>query len=73
MYFDAVVATQCYKSDKLDNEFSYIPIINTSLLLEKHASHVYTLTIFYDLQEEICDVCFNCRVLNANEDWGGGW
>ncbi|XP_031108438.1 uncharacterized protein LOC116012907 [Ipomoea triloba] len=42
--------------------------MKTPLPIEKHASTIYTLSIFYNIQKEICTTCFNCRVLSVRED-----
>ncbi|XP_019195705.1 PREDICTED: protein FAR1-RELATED SEQUENCE 5-like [Ipomoea nil] len=38
------------------------PLFKTPLGIERHASELYTLTVFYDVQEEIIAGCFECRV-----------
>ncbi|XP_019157597.1 PREDICTED: protein FAR1-RELATED SEQUENCE 5-like [Ipomoea nil] len=63
--------SQCNTNAKLnsDNE-GYNPDMKTPLGIEKHASIVYTITIFYQVQEEICASCFKCIVLSVREDGG---
>ncbi|XP_019184319.1 PREDICTED: protein FAR1-RELATED SEQUENCE 5-like [Ipomoea nil] len=34
----------------------------TPLALEKHAMDVYTISVFYDVQVEICAACYSCQV-----------
>ncbi|XP_019156915.1 PREDICTED: protein FAR1-RELATED SEQUENCE 5-like [Ipomoea nil] len=52
-----------------DNE-GYNPDMKTPLGIEKHTSIVYTITVFYQVQEEICVSCFKCMVLSVTEDGG---
>ncbi|XP_019158515.1 PREDICTED: uncharacterized protein LOC109155285 [Ipomoea nil] len=39
----------------------------TPLALEKHAMDVYTISVFYDVQVEICEGCFSCQVVSLCE------
>ncbi|XP_019172847.1 PREDICTED: protein FAR1-RELATED SEQUENCE 5-like [Ipomoea nil] len=39
-------------------------VIPTPLALEKHAMDVYTIFVFYDVQVEICEGWFSCRVVS---------
>ncbi|XP_019160934.1 PREDICTED: protein FAR1-RELATED SEQUENCE 5-like [Ipomoea nil] len=36
----------------------------TPLALEKHAMDVYTISVFYDVQVEICAACYSCQVVS---------
>ncbi|XP_031101924.1 protein FAR1-RELATED SEQUENCE 5-like [Ipomoea triloba] len=69
MQFERALDSQRHNHAKLtrDSEGN-IPEMKTPLPIEKHASTVYTLSIFYDIQKEICTACFNCRVLSVRED-----
>ncbi|XP_019185984.1 PREDICTED: protein FAR1-RELATED SEQUENCE 5-like [Ipomoea nil] len=73
MNFDSALRSQRNTNAKLnsDNE-GYNPDMKTPLGIEKHASIVYTITVFYQVQEEICASCFKCMVLSVRED-GGMW
>ncbi|XP_019179603.1 PREDICTED: protein FAR1-RELATED SEQUENCE 5-like [Ipomoea nil] len=37
---------------------------NDSMALEKHAMDVYTISVFYDIQVEICAACYSCQVVS---------
>ncbi|XP_019176733.1 PREDICTED: protein FAR1-RELATED SEQUENCE 5-like [Ipomoea nil] len=71
MNFDSALKSQRNTNAKLnsDNE-GYNPDMKTPLGIEKHASIVYTITVFYQVQEEICASCFKCMVLSVREDGG---
>ncbi|XP_019164429.1 PREDICTED: protein FAR1-RELATED SEQUENCE 5-like [Ipomoea nil] len=71
MNFDSALRSQRNTNAKLnsDNE-GYNPDMKTPLGIEKHASIVYTITVFYQVQEEICASCFKCMVLSVREDGG---
>ncbi|VFQ65007.1 unnamed protein product [Cuscuta campestris] len=68
MQFESAMDSQRHKNAdyNADDEACY-PEFKTPLDIEKHASSVYTLTIFYDVQAEICAACFSCRVLQVEE------
>ncbi|XP_019173726.1 PREDICTED: protein FAR1-RELATED SEQUENCE 5-like [Ipomoea nil] len=71
MNFDSALKLQRNTNAKLnsDNE-GYNPDMKTPLGIEKHASIVYTITVFYQVQEEICASCCKCMVLSVREDGG---
>ncbi|XP_019157980.1 PREDICTED: protein FAR1-RELATED SEQUENCE 1-like [Ipomoea nil] len=71
MNSDSALKSQRNTNAKLnsDNE-GYNPDMKTPLGIEKHASIVYTITVFYQVQEEICASCFKCMVLSVRE-YGG--
>ncbi|VFR01031.1 unnamed protein product [Cuscuta campestris] len=68
MQFESAMDSQRHKNAdyNADDEACY-PEFKTPLDIEKHASSVYTLTISYDVQAEICAACFSCRVLQFEE------
>ncbi|VFQ74279.1 unnamed protein product [Cuscuta campestris] len=68
MQFESAMDSQRHKNAdyNADDEACY-PEFKTPLDIEKHASSVYKLTIFYDVQAEICAACFSCRVLQVEE------
>ncbi|XP_031124283.1 protein FAR1-RELATED SEQUENCE 5-like [Ipomoea triloba] len=71
MQFERALDSQRHNHAKLTSDSDgNIPEMKTPLPIEKHASTVYTLSIFYDIQKEICTTCFNCRVLSIREDGG---
>ncbi|XP_019172830.1 PREDICTED: protein FAR1-RELATED SEQUENCE 5-like [Ipomoea nil] len=71
MNFDSALKSQRNTNAKLnsDNE-GYNPDMKTPLRIEKHASIVYTIIVFYQVPEEICASCFKCMVLSVREDGG---
>ncbi|XP_031101941.1 protein FAR1-RELATED SEQUENCE 5-like [Ipomoea triloba] len=46
------------------------PVLKTPLTLERHAMGVYTISVFYDVQEEICAACFSCQVVSLSDSDG---
>ncbi|XP_019164304.1 PREDICTED: protein FAR1-RELATED SEQUENCE 5-like [Ipomoea nil] len=69
--FDSALKSQRNTNAKLnsDNE-GYNPDMKMPLGIEKHASIVYTITVFDQVQDEICASCFKCMVLSVREDGG---
>ncbi|CAH9129727.1 unnamed protein product [Cuscuta epithymum] len=68
MQFESVMESQRHGNAKLSsNSESYFPPYKTPLPIEKYAARVYTLSIFYDVQAEICFACFSCRVIGVQE------
>ncbi|RAL49983.1 hypothetical protein DM860_017484 [Cuscuta australis] len=66
--FESAMDSQRHKSaDYNANDEACYPEFKTPLDIEKHAASVYILTIFYDVQAEICAACFSCRVLQVEE------
>ncbi|XP_019178624.1 PREDICTED: protein FAR1-RELATED SEQUENCE 5-like [Ipomoea nil] len=63
MNFGSALKSQRNTKAKLnsDNE-GYNPDMKTPLGIEKHASIVYTITVFYQVQEEICASCLCCKM-----------
>ncbi|XP_019172000.1 PREDICTED: protein FAR1-RELATED SEQUENCE 5-like [Ipomoea nil] len=71
MHFDRAIDSQRYSINKLNSDsVACFPDLKTPLSMEKHATYVYTLTVFYLVQAEICATCFRCRVLNVRDDQG---
>ncbi|CAH9062579.1 unnamed protein product [Cuscuta europaea] len=71
MQFESAMDAQRHSNAKLNADCeSYFPTYKTPLAIERYAATVYTLTIFSDVQSEICSACFSCRVtsLRENED-----
>ncbi|XP_019184756.1 PREDICTED: protein FAR1-RELATED SEQUENCE 5-like [Ipomoea nil] len=68
VHFDSAISAQRHAQAKLtaDSE-SCFPVLKTPLALEKHAMDVYTISVFYDVQVEICEGCFSCRVVSLCE------
>ncbi|XP_019191174.1 PREDICTED: protein FAR1-RELATED SEQUENCE 5-like [Ipomoea nil] len=71
MNFDSALKSQRNTNAKhnSDNE-GYNPDMKTPLGIEKHASIIYTITVFYQVQEEICASCLKCMVFSVREDGG---
>ncbi|XP_019170976.1 PREDICTED: protein FAR1-RELATED SEQUENCE 9-like [Ipomoea nil] len=46
------------------------PPLKTLMRIEREEASVYTLTVFYDVQKEICEGCFACRVRTYKEGEG---
>ncbi|VFQ93829.1 unnamed protein product [Cuscuta campestris] len=61
MQFESAMDAQRHRNAKLnaDSE-SCIPVFKTPLPIERHAAAIYTLSVFYDVQKEICAACFSC-------------
>ncbi|VFQ93389.1 unnamed protein product [Cuscuta campestris] len=66
--FESAMDSQRHKNADLnaDDEACY-PEFKTPLDIEHHAASVYTITIFYEVQMEISEACFSCRVLHVDE------
>ncbi|VFQ95890.1 unnamed protein product [Cuscuta campestris] len=68
MQFESAMDSQRHKTADLDSDSeACIPVYKTPLAIEKHASFFYTLTIFYEVQPEICASCFSCSVLQVDK------
>ncbi|XP_019157954.1 PREDICTED: protein FAR1-RELATED SEQUENCE 5-like [Ipomoea nil] len=68
VHFDSVISAQRHVQAKLTADSkSCFPVLKTPLALEKHAMDVYTISVFYDVQVEICEGCFSCRVVSLCE------
>ncbi|XP_019160887.1 PREDICTED: protein FAR1-RELATED SEQUENCE 5-like [Ipomoea nil] len=67
--FESVLETQRYKQSKLNAESEgYLPDFKTPLALERYLAQMFTITIFYELQQEIEAGCFYCRVVGIREE-----
>ncbi|CAH9084527.1 unnamed protein product, partial [Cuscuta europaea] len=67
MQFESAMDAQRHAQDKLNSgSESYLPVLKTPLSMEKAASDVFTLAVFYDIQSELCSACFSCRVLHVH-------
>ncbi|XP_019190718.1 PREDICTED: protein FAR1-RELATED SEQUENCE 5-like [Ipomoea nil] len=63
VHFGSAIGAQRHTQAKLNADCeSCFPVLKTPLALEKHAMDVYTISVFYDVQVEICVACFSCRV-----------
>ncbi|XP_019176283.1 PREDICTED: protein FAR1-RELATED SEQUENCE 5-like [Ipomoea nil] len=63
VHFGSAIGAQRHTQAKMNADCeSCFPVLKTPLALEKHAMDVYTISVFYDVQVEICAACFSCRV-----------
>ncbi|VFQ69176.1 unnamed protein product [Cuscuta campestris] len=68
MQFESAMDSQRLKTADLDADSeACAPVYKTPLAIEKHAASIYTLSIFYDVQTEICASCFSCSVLQVDK------
>ncbi|XP_031108644.1 protein FAR1-RELATED SEQUENCE 5-like [Ipomoea triloba] len=67
--FESVIETQRHKQSQLiaKSEASFPPT-KTPLMIEKHATSIYTITMFYDVQTEIHEGCFSCKITNKDHE-----
>ncbi|KAH6820524.1 hypothetical protein C2S53_008797 [Perilla frutescens var. hirtella] len=69
MNFDSALDTQRHAHAYLDSiDESSLPQLKTPFAFEKHASTVYTRNKFYEVQKEIEDACYVCRICNISEN-----
>ncbi|KAH6813588.1 hypothetical protein C2S51_022606 [Perilla frutescens var. frutescens] len=69
MNFDSALDAQRHAHAYLDSvDESSIPQLKTPFTFEKHAATVYTMNKFYEVQKEIEDACYVCRVCNISEN-----
>ncbi|XP_019158514.1 PREDICTED: protein FAR1-RELATED SEQUENCE 5-like [Ipomoea nil] len=65
VHFGSAVGVQRHAQAKLNADCeSCFPVLKTPLALEKHAMDVYTISVFYDVQVEICAACYSCQVVS---------
>ncbi|XP_031104698.1 protein FAR1-RELATED SEQUENCE 5-like [Ipomoea triloba] len=68
VHYDSAIGAQRHAQAKLNADCeACFPVLNTPLALERHAMVVYTISIFYDVQDEICSVCFSCQVVSLTD------
>ncbi|PWA96204.1 FAR1 DNA binding domain, Zinc finger, SWIM-type, MULE transposase domain, FHY3/FAR1 family [Artemisia annua] len=68
-HFDTAMDSQRYKYGKNTHDSKYTtPDFKTHLQVEKEAAELYTHTVFYDVQDEICESLFHCCSLSVQED-----
>ncbi|KAH6763030.1 hypothetical protein C2S52_020463 [Perilla frutescens var. hirtella] len=69
MNFDSALDTQRHAHTYLDSvDESSIPQLKTPFTFEKHDATVSTRNKFYEVQKEIEDACYVCRVCNISEN-----
>lgn len=63
MRFESAMDAQRHAQDENDNDSKHkSPECKTPLAIEKHASEIYTTSIFYEFQDEVEFACFSCGV-----------
>ncbi|XP_031101877.1 protein FAR1-RELATED SEQUENCE 5-like [Ipomoea triloba] len=64
-HFDSAIDVQRQIQLKLNADCDgHYSELKTPLLLERHASAVYTITVFHEVQKEIYAGCFFCRLVS---------
>ncbi|KAK6160762.1 hypothetical protein DH2020_004143 [Rehmannia glutinosa] len=72
MHFDSAMDSQRHASDKLNSDSeSFHPTCTTPLDIEKHASYVYTHTLFSDVIKEVQEACYKCTVVQISQNAQG--
>ncbi|XP_031090981.1 protein FAR1-RELATED SEQUENCE 2-like [Ipomoea triloba] len=68
VHYDSAIGAQRHAQVKLNADCeACFPYLKTPLALERHAMDVYTISIFYDVQDEICSACFSCQVVSLSD------
>ncbi|XP_031127672.1 protein FAR1-RELATED SEQUENCE 5-like [Ipomoea triloba] len=68
VHYHSVISAQWHSQAKLNaNCEACFPVFKTPLALERHAMSVYTIFVFYDVQEQICATCFSCQVVSLSD------
>ncbi|XP_031102058.1 protein FAR1-RELATED SEQUENCE 5-like [Ipomoea triloba] len=68
VHYDTAIGAQRHAQAKLNADYeACFPVLKTPLALERHAVAVYTISIFYDIQEKICSACFSCQVVSLTD------
>ncbi|CAH9112161.1 unnamed protein product [Cuscuta epithymum] len=71
MQFESAMDSQRHNSAQLIKvSESSIPEYKTPLSIERYASFVYNISIFYLVQQEICCACFSCGVIGVYPEDG---
>lgn len=71
MQYDSAIDAQRHTKLKLDFTTSTCyPSMKTHLPIEKHCASIYTIDVFYDIQEEIFDSIYYCSVSDLKKDGG---
>nr|XP_043619682.1 protein FAR1-RELATED SEQUENCE 5-like [Erigeron canadensis] len=67
-HFETAMDVQRYNQSKHDHESRYTtPDFKTELLMEKHAAHIFTRTIFFDIQDEMHRALMHCHSYNVKD------
>ncbi|VFQ73603.1 unnamed protein product [Cuscuta campestris] len=68
MQFESAMDAKRHRNALLNAETeSCTPVFKTPLAIERHAASIYTLTVFYNVQKEICAACFSCSVVHVDD------
>ncbi|XP_031116728.1 protein FAR1-RELATED SEQUENCE 5-like [Ipomoea triloba] len=71
LQFEAAIDTQRHKQAKLNADCeSKFPEMKTPLKIERHTATIYTIAIFYDVQEEIYAGCVTSRIISKMAEGG---
>ncbi|XP_031099818.1 uncharacterized protein LOC116004018 [Ipomoea triloba] len=71
VHYDSAIGAQRHAKAKLNVDCeACFPVLKTPLALERHTMGVYTISVFYDVQEEICAACFSCQVVSLSDSNG---
>ena len=63
MCFESAMERQRYRQEQMDfNTYDSAPKFSTQLSMERHASKVYTRTMFLLVQKELKEACWNCTI-----------
>ncbi|KAH6784018.1 hypothetical protein C2S52_008977 [Perilla frutescens var. hirtella] len=69
MKYDSALDSQRYTYAEMNSlDESYVHVLRTPILLEKHAATVYTTSIFHKVQKKIYVACFKCRLMSIVHD-----
>ena len=69
MQFGNAIDSQRYNQNKLDLDSSTCnPIFKTSLPIEVQCASLFTLNVFHELQDEICEAAFRCGFSNFEKN-----
>ncbi|XP_031106255.1 protein FAR1-RELATED SEQUENCE 5-like [Ipomoea triloba] len=67
-HYDGAIEAQRYEQAKLNAACEgHLPKMTTPLAIERHAAAVYTIQLFYEIQNEISKACFSCRVVSVQQ------
>ncbi|XP_031096902.1 protein FAR1-RELATED SEQUENCE 5-like [Ipomoea triloba] len=71
VHYDSAIGAQRHAQAKLNADCeACFPVLKTPLALERHAMGFYRISVFYDVQEEICTACFSCQVVSLSDSDG---
>ncbi|XP_031111996.1 protein FAR-RED ELONGATED HYPOCOTYL 3-like [Ipomoea triloba] len=66
-HYDGAMDAQRYEQAKLNTTCEgNLPQMITPLPIERHVVAIYTIQVFYEIQNEISRACFSCRVMSVD-------